>query len=58
MKGLAWIVGGVAASVLLTEIALTRLFSALLFYHFSFLAVALALFGLAGLGGTDSEPTV
>jgi hypothetical protein len=50
VKGLGWIVGGVAGSVLLTEIALTRLFSALLYYHFSFLAVALALFGLAGGG--------
>ena len=50
MKTLSWVVGGVAASVLLTEIALTRLFSVLLFYHFSFLAVALALFGLAGGG--------
>jgi hypothetical protein len=47
---LPWVVGGVAASVLLTEIALTRLFSVLLFYHYSFLAVALALFGLAGGG--------
>ena len=46
----ALLVAGTAASVLLTEIVLTRLFSVLLFYHFSFLAVGLALFGLA-LGG-------
>jgi hypothetical protein len=48
---LSSVVGGLAGPVLLTEIGLTRLFSVLL-YHFSFLTVALALFGLAagGLG--------
>jgi hypothetical protein len=49
-RRLALLVVGTAAAVLLTEIILTRLFSVLLFYHFSFLAVALALFGLAGGG--------
>jgi hypothetical protein len=53
VKRLPWVVGGVAGAVLLTEITLTRLFSVLLFYHFSFLAVALALFGLA-LGGVSA----
>jgi len=49
-SGSALLVAGTAASILLTEIVLTRLFSVLLFYHFSFLAVGLALFGLA-MGG-------
>jgi hypothetical protein len=47
---LPWLVAGSAAAVLLTEIALTRLFSVLLYYHYSFLAVAIALFGLAAGG--------
>jgi len=50
MRRLRLVVAGAAAAVLLTEIALTRLFSVLLFYHYSFLAVALALFGLAAGG--------
>jgi hypothetical protein len=47
---LPWLVAGSAAAVLLTEIVLTRLFSVLLYYHYSFLAVAIALFGLAAGG--------
>ncbi len=39
---------GTAAAVLFTEIVLTRLFSVLLYYHYSFLSVGMALFGLAG----------
>src|SRR5215510_10045042 len=35
---------------MLLEIVVTRLFSATMFYHFSFLAVALALFGVAASG--------
>jgi spermidine synthase len=35
---------------LLLEITITRLFSATMFYHFTFLAVALALFGIAASG--------
>lgn len=35
---------------LLLEIFVTRLFSAMMFYHFTFLAVALALFGIAASG--------
>ena len=50
IPALPWVVGGSAAAVLFTEIVLTRLFSVLLFYHFSFLAIAIALFGLAGGG--------
>src|SRR5262252_10076144 len=35
---------------LLLEVMITRLFSATMFYHFTFLAVALALFGVAASG--------
>jgi hypothetical protein len=52
---LPWVVAGTAAAVILVEIALTRLFSVLLYYHFSFLAVALALFGLAAGGVSASR---
>src|SRR5689334_7805518 len=37
-------------SSLLLELALTRLFSVILFYHFAFLAISIALLGL-GAGG-------
>ena len=47
---LSLLVAGTAGAVLFTEIVLTRLFSVLLFYHYSFLAVGLALFGLAAGG--------
>jgi hypothetical protein len=50
IRFLPWLVAGSAAAVLLTEIVLTRLFSVLLYYHYSFLAVAIALFGLAAGG--------
>ena len=43
-------IGAVSFSALLLELALTRLFSVVLFYHFAFLAVSLALLGL-GAGG-------
>jgi hypothetical protein len=43
-------VGLVAGSVLALQVLLTRLFSAALFYHFSFLSISLALLG-AGTGG-------
>ena len=52
---LPWAVAGTAAAVILVEIALTRLFSVLLYYHYSFLAVALALFGLAAGGVSASR---
>lgn len=52
---LPWLVAGTAAAVILIEIALTRLFSVLLYYHYSFLAVALALFGLAAGGLSASR---
>src|SRR5260370_6010134 len=37
-------------SALLLELSLTRLFSVVLFYHFAFLAISIALLGL-GAGG-------
>ncbi len=52
---LPWVVAGGAAAVIVIEIALTRLFSVLLYYHYSFLAVALALFGLAAGGVSASR---
>jgi spermidine synthase len=42
--------GVVSASALILELALARLFSALLHYHFAFLAISLALFGSASSG--------
>jgi spermidine synthase len=47
------LVGGIALasfSALLLELSLTRLFSVVLFYHFAFLAISIALLGL-GAGG-------
>src|SRR5579859_6065504 len=43
-------VGTVSFATLLLELALTRLFSVVLFYHFAFLAISVALLGL-GAGG-------
>src|SRR5512138_335047 len=40
----------VSFASLLLELALTRLFSVILFYHFAFLAISIALLGL-GAGG-------
>jgi hypothetical protein len=44
---LAVLIAGTAGAILFTEIVLTRLLSVLLFYHYSFLAISIALFGLA-----------
>jgi hypothetical protein len=41
------------ASTLILELALTRLFSVIFYYHFAFLAISIALFGL-GAGGVLS----
>jgi hypothetical protein len=49
-RQLALVVAGTAGAILFTEIVLTRLLSVLLFYHYSFLAISIAMFGLA-LGG-------
>ena len=43
-------------SALLLELALTRLFSVVLFYHFAFLAISIALLGL-GAGGVFARFT-
>ncbi|MEA2422245.1 MAG: hypothetical protein QOF55_1344, partial [Thermoleophilaceae bacterium] len=43
-------IGLVAGSALALQVLLTRLFSAVLFYHFGFLAISLALLG-TGVGG-------
>jgi hypothetical protein len=37
-------------SSLLLELALTRLFSVVLFYHFAFLSISIALLGLGAAG--------
>src|SRR5436190_12485501 len=45
--------GGVAvvsATLLMTELALTRIFSVIMYYHFAFLAISIALFGLSASG--------
>src|SRR5256885_16481232 len=44
------IIAVVSCASLLLELALTRLFSVVLFYHFAFLAISVALLGL-GAGG-------
>src|ERR1700730_1617363 len=40
----------VSAALLLTELALTRIFSVVMYYHFAFLAISVALFGLSASG--------
>src|SRR5947199_2069018 len=40
----------ISCASLLLELALTRLFSVVLFYHFAFLAISVALLGLGGGG--------
>ena len=52
----AFVYAGVAlttAATLILELALTRLFSVIFYYHFAFLAISIALFGL-GVGGVVS----
>jgi hypothetical protein len=47
------VLGGIAATsaaLLMTELALTRIFSVTMFYHFAFLAISIALFGLSASG--------
>jgi hypothetical protein len=46
-------VGSTSLATLLLELALTRVFSVVYFYHFAFLAISIALFGL-GAGGVFS----
>jgi spermidine synthase len=40
----------VSAALLMTQLALTRIFSVTMFYHFAFLAISIALFGLSASG--------
>src|SRR4026207_192395 len=43
-------IGAVSGALLMTELALTRIFSVTMFYHFAFLAISIALFGLSASG--------
>src|SRR5438445_13783927 len=40
----------VSGTLLMTELALTRIFSVIMYYHFAFLAISIALFGLSASG--------
>src|SRR5436309_6072702 len=40
----------ISATVLMTELGLTRIFSVIMYYHFAFLAISIALFGLSASG--------
>src|SRR5580704_17528801 len=46
LRGAALAIGLMSFSALLLELGLTRLFSVVLFYHFAFLAISIALLGL------------
>src|SRR3954451_12998226 len=39
-----------SATLLMTELALTRIFSVVMYYHFAFLAISIALFGVSASG--------
>ncbi len=39
-----------SSALLMTELALTRIFSVVMYYHFAFLAISIALFGLSASG--------
>src|SRR4051794_20317813 len=41
-----------SGALLMTELALTRIFSVTMYYHFAFLAISIALFGLSASGVT------
>ena len=43
-------IGLVSAALLMIELALTRIFSVTMYYHFAFLAISIALFGLSASG--------
>ncbi|HEY2151281.1 MAG TPA: hypothetical protein VGH34_10750 [Vicinamibacterales bacterium] len=43
-------VGLVSATLLMIELALTRIFSVVMYYHFAFLAISIALFGVSASG--------
>src|SRR5215831_8453820 len=46
-------VGITTSAALLLELSLTRIFSVVFYYHFAFLAISIALFGM-GVGGVLS----
>src|SRR5262245_25283634 len=43
-------VASISAALLMTELALTRVFSVVMYYHFAFLAISIALFGISASG--------
>ncbi|MQA30376.1 MAG: hypothetical protein GEU82_11135 [Luteitalea sp.] len=43
-------IGCTSGALLMTELALTRIFSVIMYYHFAFLAISIALFGLSASG--------
>src|SRR5215204_7396046 len=43
-------IAATSAALLMTELALTRIFSVTMYYHFAFLAISIALFGLSASG--------
>ena len=43
-------IAAVSAALLMTELALTRIFSVTMYYHFAFFAISIALFGLSASG--------
>jgi spermidine synthase len=49
-KTLLWAIAATSGALLMTELALTRIFSVTMFYHFAFLAISIALFGLSASG--------
>src|SRR5262245_52010383 len=40
----------ISGTLLMTELALTRIFSVVMYYHFAFLAISIALFGVSASG--------
>src|SRR5213082_313494 len=40
----------ISCALLMTELALTRIFSVTMYYHFAFLAISIALFGVSASG--------
>src|SRR6187397_2970733 len=40
----------ISGSLLMTELSLTRIFSVTMYYHFAFMAISIALFGLSASG--------
>ena len=53
VRGLCFAVALCSLATILLELTLTRIFSVVFYYHFAFLAISIALFGL-GAGGIVS----